>query len=1009
MKEIKRLILIVLATLPLMTAVGQPAVNKNDAPSFLERGMLMYDNDNYVGAIDQLGYMTGRLSANIHDEETAEFLKAMSAFELNDAGNLEALRDFVVEYPLSRYTPLVRLRIGDYHFYRGNYAEAIDAYADVPDNALDLDLDEDWRYRTAYCYLQTEQWQQARALYNELAQTRRYGDASLFYQAYIDYAKGDYNTALDEFMAINRTGELGYQAQYYIAQIYFAQGDYNKVIDLGNSLLEDDANDYFTPELHRLVGESYYRGGSVALAKGHLTEYMNTTEDPVVRSAAYTLGVINYDEHNLDAAAACMNQVAGDYDDALSQSAYLYLGQCHLEKKDMNKAAMAFERAAHMHHDEKVRETACYNYAISQSQGGRTPFNNSIDLFEQFLNDYPTSPHREQVDNYLYSAYLTTTDYDRALTSINHIKQPGKKVLEAKQNVLYNLGVQALSNDDNKKAEQYFTEAIALGNLDKNVYNDCHLWLGEAQYRNGDYSKALKNQQTYISNVKKGDDNYAIAQYNYGYSLYQQRKYAEARQAFQNAVADGKLDKDLLADAYNRLGDTHYYTQDFAGADNAYRQAGSLDNNKDADYSLYQRALMAGEQKKPSEQISLLDALMQQYPNSAYVPAALLQKSTALVDEGRNGEAVTVIDMLAKQYPETAEARHGMLQKAIIYRNTGETDKAVKAYRAVVTTYPTSDEAQAAVDDLKVIAAERGELADLSNFLGGVKGAPQLDVNETERLVFEAAERVLIEENAHPEKMEAYLKQYPAGAYVGKAHYYLGRYYYGKGQLDRALNETNIAIDMGDDAPYAEDALAIKSDILVKQGKGAEAIEVYRSLEAKASTQDNKIIARLGLMRAAKQAKKWKDAAQTATALLNDGGLKADEEKEARLTRAIANTHLNNVAQAQSDLEELAKDTRNEYGAQAAYQLALLKYNAGNLAGAEATLNKFTEEGTPHHYWLAKGFILLCDVYYKQNKTQDAIDLLTSLKSNYPGKEGEIFNEIDERLGKWKKGKNGKK
>ena len=102
---------------------------------------------------------------------------------------------------------------------------------------------------------------------------------------------------------------------------------------------------------------------------------------------------------------------------------------------------LAFENAANMRWDNNVRETAFYNYAISQSQGGRTPFNKSIDMFEQFLNEYPNSAYYSNVENYLIDAYNTTSDYDKALRSINNIKNPSDKVLQAKQSVLYHKGV----------------------------------------------------------------------------------------------------------------------------------------------------------------------------------------------------------------------------------------------------------------------------------------------------------------------------------------------------------------------------------------------------------------------------------------------------------------------------------------------------------------------------------------------------------------------------------------
>ena len=76
----------------------------------------------------------------------------------------------------------------------------------------------------------------------------------------------------------------------------------------------------------------------------------------------------------------------------------------------------------------------------------------------------------------------------------------------------------------------------------------------------------------------------------------------------------------------------------------------------------------------------------------------------------------------------------------------------------------------------------------------------------------------------------------------------------------------------------------------------------------------------------------------------------------------------------------------------------------GNFSGAEQTINALIETGTSHSYWLAKRIITLADIYHKQGNVSQAREYLQSLKSNYPGKEKEIFNEIDSRLNKWKGG-----
>ena len=100
------------------------------------------------------------------------------------------------------------------------------------------------------------------------------------------------------------------------------------------------------------------------------------------------------------------------------------MGNCYVQLHQLNRASMAFEKAVQLDFNREVTETAFYNYAVSQNEGGRTPFNKSIDMFERFINTYPNSRYTEKVEEYLINAYVTTTDYQRALQSINNIKRP---------------------------------------------------------------------------------------------------------------------------------------------------------------------------------------------------------------------------------------------------------------------------------------------------------------------------------------------------------------------------------------------------------------------------------------------------------------------------------------------------------------------------------------------------------------------------------------------------------
>ncbi len=999
MEKMKRILFSVLVAAP-MVAMAQPGVMSSEAAGYLERGKQMYESHNYVGAIDQLEHMK-QLPADASMREQADYYIALSRFERGDDGSLMALQRFIDQYPASTKAVEAQMKIGNYYFYRGQWESALFSYSLVRNRALDLNSDEDLEYRRAYCNLRLGNYHEAERQYNELDRSTRYAGASEFYKAYLDYAQGDYDEAIEKFSRIPEGSELGYQSQYYLTQIEYNKKHYNDVIAAGTALLDQHGNDYFDAELNRIVGESYYHLGNDRQARTYLRRYLDNPEGEPYRTAAYTMGVLDYRDGNYQAVVDNMLHVT-DGSDALAQSAYLYMGQAKRQLNDLNGANMAFQQAAMMDCDKGVRETAYYNYAVGVSKGARTPFDKSVDLFENFINEYPNSRYKDNVEDYLVDAYMGTTDYQRALTSINRINKPGTKVLKAKQRILYNMGVQAMANNRNKEADQYFKQAIAVGNYDKTALNESRLWLAEAKYREGDFKEASKYQQEYVKAIDKSDENYGLAQYNLGYSLYEQKRYSEAKSAFQNAVASKQLNSDLMADAYNRIGDTQYYARDFGGAQMSYDQAMRLGKNTSGDYSMYQKGMMMGLNHQYADEINQMDALIAAYPKSDLAPQAMLEKGNAQALLGKNNDALSTYATLLKNYPKSVEARKGLLQTALVNKSMDKEDAAIEVYKKVISQYPTSDEAQAAAEDMKLIYADRGQLAEFGKFLNGIPNAPKIDVNEVERLTFEAAEKAATDVRPNIDKMQQYLKNYPAGAYVAKAKYYIARYHYGKGNYNEALAAIDESLQGGGDASYAQDAIAMRSDIFTRQGKFNEALQSYKDLAERATSDDNRTLALLGAMRVAKQMGNWNEVRNISGSLLDRGGLTANEEKEVTLDRALSLAQVGNTRDAEAAFRTLAKDPSNEYGAQAAYELAQMQYEMGDLQGAEQTVNALIDKGTSHSYWLAKAFITLADVYHKQGNVSQAREYLQSLKSSYPGKEKEIFNAIDTRLNKWK-------
>ena len=1012
--KISRILCTALCCAPLL-ASAQTSEKSTSPKRLYQEGQTLFQQKAYAAAISPLQAYVRQMNADgkplpdTGERQEAEYMLVCAAYELRDPKSIDLLRAFLDEYPDTPHANRIYALIASSYFFEGNYDDALAMFNSARLDLLGTEERDDMTYRLATCYLKTGNVKEAAIWFETLRSTsRKYAADCAYYISYIRYTQGRYDEALSGFLPLQDNAKYKNLVPYYIAEIYLLKKQYDKAEIVAQNALSthpDGLSYTHTAELNRILGTAEYHFGKYHEAIKSFEQYLEHNAESAThrRDALYMLGMSYYQCGVYSQVPAILGEVTTE-NDALSQNAYLHMGLAYLQLADKTKARMAFEQAAASNADPRIKEQAAYNYALCIHETSYSAFGESVTVFEKFLNEFPNSPYAEKVSNYLVEVYMNTRSYDAALKSIDRISHPSKAILEAKQKILFQLGTQSFANTQFEQAIGYFNQSVTLGQYNLQTKADALYWLGESYYRLNRMREAACNFNEYLSLTRQRDtEMFALAYYNLGYIAFHQKDYSTAENRFRNFVQLEKGENPTaLADAYNRIGDCHLNVRNFEEAKHYYSQAEQM-NTPSGDYSFYQLALVSGLQKDYTGKITLLNRLVGKYPSSPYAVNAIYEKGRSYVLMDNNGQAITSFKELLEKYPESPVSRKAAAEIGLLYYQNGNFDQAINAYKQVIEKYPGSEEARLAMRDMKSIYVDLNRIDEFAALANAMPGHIRFDASEQDSLTYAAAEKIYARGRTEEAKssLNKYLQTFPEGAFSLNAHYYLCQIGNEQKNYDMVLLHSGKLLEYPNN-PFAEEALIMRAEVQFNQQQMAEALASYKMLKEKATNVERRQLAETGILRCAFLLRDDVETIHAATEVLAEAKLSPELKNEALYYRAKAYKNQKADKKALDDFRELAKDTRNSYGAEAKYQVAQALYDAQEYAAAEKELLNYIEQSTPHAYWLARSFVLLSDVYVAMGKDLDARQYLLSLQQNYQGND-DIESMIEDRLKKLNK------
>jgi len=925
----------------------------------------LYEAGQYAAAqkrLDRISAASQRYSAS--EVADARYLAVRCAIELYNRDAEKRLENFARQYPFHPNLDRLYLAFANQRFSVKQYRDAAQYYQKLKHYRLDPQEQHEYRFKLAYSLLQRQEIEEARRLFAEVKDVNSpYAESSRYYFAHLLYADSAFQQAAENFEQLRGSAKFGAMVPYYLAHIYYGLGDYQKVIEEGRDLIET-AKEERAAEMARLIADAYYHRQNYAEAARYLQLYQQKGGAMLLKNH-YQLGYSLYQTGRYKEAIASFNKISKGPEELL-QKAYYQLGDCYLRTQRKSDAITAFKAASELDALPAVKEDAFYNYAKLAYEVA-DPYQDAILTLQAYQEAYPQSEHRDEINNYLTNLYITTRDYERALSALEAtgLRQPRLRAMYQKV-AFYRAG-------ELHQQGQYEPSLAALQRslefpVSPRYKALCYYWQGENYYQLGAYQEALSAYQAFrqmgaASALPQFDRSY----YQSAYCHFKMLKFEQAVTDFRTftKAAQGSAEKRRRADAYLRLGDAYLLQRQFQFSIEYYEKALQSGSNQ-GDYAYFQMAECLGLSNQQEAKVIKLQQILRQFPQSPYAEQARFEIGLTQLSQDQYDQALLSFQQFKKDYSQSGRVAAADLKIGLCYANTDQDNRALSIYRKVVEDYPGSQEAKEAVTQAGLIYKRNNRLEE---YLDWVENLAFMNFEESEldSTAYNTAVDVYAR-GQYPEAIQAfqsYLRRYPKGIFRLEAHFYLADC--GE-QTDNEKLSAEQYQEILNQVPNSYELPAVRylCDYRFAQKDYPQALKHYRRWLELAQNRDARQQAQAGIMRTTFILEDYSETLLYAELLLAAAELNKSLRGEAQKLAAESYRLTEQPQQALQAYQKLAAQGQGEEKAMGLYYQAEIYHERGEYQQTKNLVDSLIQSLNAQKDWKMKSLMLLARNFWKQ-------------------------------------------
>ncbi|GAB3338198.1 tetratricopeptide repeat protein [Larkinella ripae] len=981
------------------TVSAQRTLSYTEPDVLFRNGLEWFEKNNYAAARQEfLQYLDRKKPiTNISDQNavSAEYYIALTGLYL-DIPEAEVQVDrFVKNHREHPKAGLLYGDLGKYYFDKGDYDRAITFLEKAIKNNQNANGQAESKYLLAMAYYSKQDFRQALPLLNQIKQDPglEQAQSASYYAGVINFRQGNFREAVADFKRIEQNPTYQNEVPNWIVQSMYKAGQYDQLLAYAQPLLQRNrGNATQLAEVALFTAEVLYKKGDYAKAIPFYKQYSNIKGRAVPPAVQFRYGDALFKTGDYAGAIAALKNVSAGKDTIAQYSAYR-LGISYLQTANPSFALNAFDQSARLSFNKDIQQESAFNHAKLQldlNNGG-----DAVKEFTDFLKRYPDSKFENESNELLSEAYFSSNNYSAAISYIEGLRRRTPRINASYQRITYNQAVNDFNAERYDQAIANFDKSLK-NPVDPDLRNNALFWKAETFSAQRKYDDAIPLYQQALRGGNASADLQGKSLYALGYAAYNKKNYSQAVTYFRDFIAkSGSSDKQALEDATVRVADSYFATKNYNEAMRYYDNA-IAQGRIDRDYAAYQKGMILAFMERDVEAKAQFETVLKQFPNSRYADDALFQAANVDFEKGAYQASIRSFTRLITDKPKSYLIPAALLKRATANTNLQLYEPAIQDYRRILDQYGGSPSASGALLGLQNALSDAGRADEFGSTLSSYK-KNNPGSTDLQKVEFENAKGLYFNEKYQQAitTLQAFIDDNPNSPLAYEARYYLADSYSRSNDQPNALRYYYTVIS-DNKSDFVTRAAARAADIERQQKNYPRAIRNYRTVLAQSKSKNEQSQAVLGLMDTYYATGNNDSTQVMAREVLSMGNVVPGAQNRAQLMLGKVAYAKGDFKQATTEFEKTITLAKDEQGAEANYWIADILFRTKKHKESIDALLRFNSDFAQYDYWKGKGFILVADNNVAQNEVAQAKAVLNSIIENAENEE--IIAEAKQKL-----------